>query len=264
MLTSYHNHTLWSDGQTDIEGLVTQAATLGLDEVGISDHWVLDPDGRQHDWSMDPGVLHSYIRSVQEAIGKHANPKVRLGLEVDFFPDTIAEAKRRLDGLPFDYVIGSVHYVRRFPVDATQGHWEALTAEDVNVVWAEYYARIAELAASGLCDFVAHLDLPKKFGFRPTADMTQHALAALDAIKANDLAIEINTAGWSLPAAEAYPAPTLLRAARERDIPLLINADAHAPANLTRNFDRARQLARECGYTELVRFAGRERIAYAF
>ena len=72
------------------------------------------------------------------------------------------------------------------------------------------------------------------------------------------MAIEINTAGWSLPAKEAYPAPGILRAARERDIPLLINADAHSPKHLTRDFDRARDLARECGYTEVVRFDRRK------
>lgn len=242
--------------------MVQQAASLGLDELGISDHWVLDPDGRAHDWSMPVERLEEYVQAVRAVAERQASPVVRLGLEVDYFPETIEAAKERLAPIPFDFIVGSVHYVRRFPVDATRGHWEALSAEDVNVVWREYYARVAELAASGLCSFVAHLDLPKKFGFRPTADMTRHALAALDAVAQNDLAIEINTAGWNLPASEAYPSPELLRAAHERGIPLLINADAHSPAHLTRNFDRARALARECGYTELVRFEQRRRIAY--
>jgi histidinol-phosphatase (PHP family) len=73
------------------------------------------------------------------------------------------------------------------------------------------------------------------------------------------MAIEINTAGWSLPAAEAYPSLELLREARSREIPLLINADAHFPEFLTRDFDRARVLAREAGYTGLVRYERRER-----
>ena len=103
----------------------------------------------------------------------------------------------------------------------------------------------------------AHLDLPKKFGYRPTADLSGEAAAALDALKATGMAIEINTAGWSLPAREAYPSPGLLRAARERKIPLLINSDAHFPEFLTRDFNRARELAREAGYGELVRYEQR-------
>ena len=96
-------------------------------------------------------------------------------------------------------------------------------------MWKGYWERIGQMAASGIYDFAAHLDLPKKFGFRPTIDLAQEAHTALDALAAAGMAIEINTAGWSLPAREAYPSLDLLRAARERDIPLLINADAHRP-----------------------------------
>ena len=72
------------------------------------------------------------------------------------------------------------------------------------------------------------------------------------------MAIEINTAGWSLPAQEAYPAFELLSGARQRGIPLLINADAHRPEHLTHDFARARDLARCAGYTELVRYQARK------
>jgi histidinol-phosphatase (PHP family) len=76
------------------------------------------------------------------------------------------------------------------------------------------------------------------------------------------MAVEINTAGWHTVAREAYPEPALLRACRARDIPILINADAHAPAFLTRDFDRAVALARDAGYTLGVRFAGRQQIPH--
>ena len=86
--------------------------------------------------------------------------------------------------------------------------------------------------------------------------------AALDALAAAGMAIEINTAGWSLAAAEAYPSLDLLARARRREIPLLINADAHFPEFLTRNLDRARALAREAGSSELIRYEQRQPIAY--
>ena len=109
---------------------------------------------------------------------------------------------------------------------------------------------------------IGHLDLPKKYGFLPTADLTTEANAALDAIAAAGLAIELNTAGWQKPINEAYPSPALLRPARERDIPLLINADAHVPADAAADYDRARALAREARYSELVRFERRQRFTY--
>jgi histidinol-phosphatase (PHP family) len=156
-------------------------------------------------------------------------------------------------------VIGSVHYVDGFPIDENTRFWDALSEAERNEKWRLYWVRMRQLAESGVYDFVAHPDLPKKFGHRPTVDLAAEIAAALDAIAAADLAIEINTAGWSLPAGEAYPSLDLLKAARARNIPLLINADAHFPEFLTRNFDRARELARQAGYTELVRYERRQR-----
>ena len=118
------------------------------------------------------------------------------------------------------------------------------------------------MAQSRVFDFVGHLDLPKKFGFRPTADLSVEEDRALDAIAAAGMAIEINTNGWNLPATEAYPALNLLRKTHNRSIPLLINSDAHHPDRLVEHFDRARELARQAGYEELVRYEQRRRTAY--
>ena len=48
------------------------------------------------------------------------------------------------------------------------------------------------MAESGVFDFAAHLDLPKKFGFKPAANLSAESSAALDAIAAAGMAIEIN------------------------------------------------------------------------
>lgn len=258
MLTSYHNHTTWSDGVPTLAEQIAAAPAQRLTELGISDHYVFHPGPEPVEWSMPLDRLGEYVAALQEAAAR-APVTFRIGIEADYFPETVDELRQRLAPLPFDYVIGSVHYVGDFPLDSRAADWEALSVEERDEVWRGYWQRIAALAESGVYDFAAHLDLPKKFGFRPTIDLAREAAAALDAIAAAGMAIEINTAGWSLPAAEAYPSADLLREARRREIPLLINADAHRTEHLTRDFDRARSLARECGYTELVRYHRRER-----
>lgn len=263
MIVSYHNHTRWSDGTCTLEEQLAAARDNGLDELGISDHYVLPPEAvgaEAVEWSMPLSHLGEYVAQLQEA-ARTAEPTLRLGLEADFFPETIDALRETLAPYPFDYVIGSVHYVDGFPIDGHARDWETLTTEQVNATWRLYWQRIRQMAESHVFDFAAHLDLPKKFGFRPTENLTAEAHAALDALAASDMAIEINTAGWSLPAREGYPSLDLLCAAREREIPLLINADAHTPRNLTRDFDRARTLAREAGYTSLVRYEKRERFS---
>jgi histidinol-phosphatase (PHP family) len=259
MIVSYHNHTRWSDGACSVTDQVEAAKALGLGEVGISDHYVLSPSGKPIEWSMPLDRLGEYVAEVREAAATASGIAVRIGIEADYFPETVETLRSVLALHPFDYVIGSVHYVNGFPIDGYARDWESLTPEAVVDTWRLYWTRIGEMAESRVYDFAAHLDLPKKFGFRPSADLTREVNTALDALAAADMAIEINTAGWSLPAKEAYPSLDLLREARSRDIPLLINADAHTPRVLTRSFVRARALAREAGYSELSRYHQRQR-----
>jgi histidinol-phosphatase (PHP family) len=259
MLTSYHNHTTWSDGKATVAEQIAAARQAGLDELGISDHYVMHP-GRVVDWSMPLDRLDDYVAAMEQARATAGIP-FRIGIEADYFPETIEELRRRLARHAFDYVIGSVHFVDGFPLDSRAADWEALAPAERDVQWRLYWQRLRELAESGVFDFAAHLDLPKKFGFRPQADLTAAADDALAAIAAADMGIEINTAGWSLPAAEAYPSLGLLRKARALGIPLLINADAHRTDHLTHDFARARELAAAAGYTELVRYAGRRRFS---
>lgn len=261
MLTSYHNHTTWSDGTSPFMDLIEGARRVGLDELGISDHYVLFPGGAQVEWSMPLERLGEYVAEIQAAAEDVKDLKLRIGIEADFFPETVDQLLTVLVRYPFDFVIGSVHYVDGFPVDAAPQYWDALKMEEREEKWRLYWQRVRQMAESRVFDFAAHLDLPKKFGYRPHTDFTAEALAALDAIAAADMAIEINTAGWSLPAGEAYPSLDLLRAARERGIPLLINADAHSAKHVARDFDRARALAHKAGYNSLVRYERRKRFA---
>lgn len=155
--------------------------------------------------------------------------------------------KTRLAPYPFDYIIGSIHYVNGFPVDENAVNWERLTVDERNDVWREYWRLQQLLAESGLCDIIAHLDLPKKFGFLPTIDLSEEIATTLDAIAKTGLTIELNTAGWHKPVHEQYPSETILRQAQQRGIPLTITADAHVAAHLTQSFSAARSLALLCG-----------------
>ena len=261
MLTSYHVHSKWSDGDSKMADYIQAASDLGLDEVGISDHYVLTPDGRLLGWAMLPEALDEYVEAVQSASGEaREGVTVRLGLEADFFPETVGEVKDVLSMQPFDYVIGSVHILDGFPIDGHKEDWEPLTVAQRDDIIRGYWVRVRQMAESGVFDIAGHLDLTKKFGFRPTVDISAEISAALDAIARSEMTVEINTSGWHFPAQEAYPEPSILRGCLQRNIPVIVTADAHTPANLTRSFDEAYRLIREIGFTETVSYAGRERM----
>lgn len=261
MWSSYHVHSRWSDGQSDIRALVVAAREIGLWELGISDHYVMAPSGPPVEWSMPLDSLAEYLAEVAAA-EEDAGPSlvIRRGVEADYFPETVAALRDALAPHPLDYVIGSVHYVDGFPIDENAGHWEALSVADRDRVIRGYWTRIAEMARTGLYDFCAHLDLTKKFGFAAGSDTEPEVSTALDAIAASGMPVEVNTAGWRTVSREAYPAPALLAACHRRGIPTLINADAHGPQFLTRDFDRAATLLRAAGYDEVVTYE-RRRVA---
>jgi len=117
------------------------------------------------------------------------------------------------------------------------------------------------MAESGLFDILAHPDLVKKFSRVPSGDLDRFYDPVIEAIAANGSVIELNTAGWHKPCAEAYPAPRFLELAASAGIGLVISSDAHAPCEIARDFPKARELAKAAGYRETQRFEKRKRSA---
>lgn len=255
---TYHNHSTYSDGSRTVAQVVQRAAELGVEELGLSDHFVLHPIGQTPLWSMRPDRLGEYVAELA-AYRDHTAPVVRTGLEVDWFPGHGEAIAAALAPHRFDYLIGSVHELDGFPLDTRAEDWQRLEPDERDEVWRGYWVAIRSLAESGLFDIVGHLDLPKKFGFRPRADLSAEIEAALDAIAAAGLAVELNIAGWYKPCEEAYPSPALLRACHAREIPALFAADAHHPDSLLQDAGRAERLLWDVGYREVVRFRDRER-----
>src|ERR1051326_9515289 len=128
MKTSYHVHSKWSDGKTGIAEIITAAGEVGLEELGISDHYVLAPPPQVVSWSMPLDRLGEYLADV-DAAAAAAPPGlvVRRGVEADFFPGQEAAIREALAPHEFDYVIGSVHYVDGFAVDESRPKWDGLS-----------------------------------------------------------------------------------------------------------------------------------------
>ncbi len=261
MLYSYHNHSFWSDGKSSIIDHIRAAERFGLDELGISDHYVLTPEEMQQYFGMPLGKLDEYIEDVQKSAGEAPdNLIIRLGIEVDYFPETESKIKELLQYQPFDYVIGSIHFVNGFPIDNAVEPWEKLNREEKNEAIRMYWIRIRQMAESGLFDIAAHLDLTKKFGFYSTDDISNEISMALDAIADAHMSFEVNTSGWFKPCNEAYPSRDIIEQCYKRDIPVIVTADAHLADHLIRKYDDAFAMLKEVGYTQCVSYSGRMKV----
>ncbi len=254
MPADYHTHTpLCHHAVGTPEEYVDAALRTGLTEYGISDH---APMGEAFfdDWRMLYQDLPVYIewmdRAKAHAAGRLA---IRRGLECDWLPGCASWIDRLRNEHSWDYLIGSVHYLGQWDFDNPKwlGRW---AESDVDEVWHLYWKEYAAMAESQLFDILGHPDLVKKFCHRPEGDLRRFYEPAIEAIAVSGCAIELNTAGWHKPCAEAYPAPDFLELARAAGIPLVISSDAHAPNEIGRNFDQAIHLAKAAGYTETLLF----------
>jgi len=115
---------------------------------------------------------------------------------------------------------------------------------NIDAIYADYFRRIRELVATGLVDCLAHLDLIKIHGHRPSADIASLIDETLEFIRARDLAIELSTAGWRKPVNELYPSDPIIELAIEKGIRFTTASDAHSHVQLGENFARlARKMA---------------------
>ena len=260
MIASYHNHTNWSDGRASVAELVAAARTQGVQELGISDHFALHPHGDPLGWSIPAARLTDYVADVRGHAAA-TGMQIRVGLEVEWFPGQAELLRRTLADLPLDYRICGVHFVDLQPIDMDPGFWQPLTADQRDALYRRYWRLVREMAETGLFQIAAHLDLPKKFGIRPSGNLRDVIFPALDAIRQAGMVVELNTAGWRNLCREPYPAIEILRACRERDIPVTVSADAHLPEQLLHEFARAVVCLQEAGYAELARF-GHDTIRY--
>ena len=258
MNTDYHLHTpLCHHATGSPSDYARVAVEKGLEEIGFSDHNPMP--ALFDDWRMLIDDLPRYLDWVQEAREAFPQLPIRLGLECDFIPGQEAWIEKLAGMADWDYLIGSVHYIAPgWDVDnpALIGRFDTHPVEEI---WALYWKAYEQCIRSGLFDFVGHPDLVKKFGHRPKGDLRKYYEPSVAAAAEKNVAMEINTAGLRKPAGEIYPAREFLTMAHEAGIALLINSDAHAPEEVGADFDQARALAAEVGYTQTVRFEKRQR-----
>jgi histidinol-phosphatase (PHP family) len=258
MPADYHLHTpLCRHASGEPAEYAARAVALGLTEIGFSDHSPMARDDFD-DWRMYDRQLDEYVAKIRRVQKDFPQLTVRLALEVDYLPGQEDWIRRLAARHPWDYFIGSVHYVSEsWAIDNPQklSEWES---RDAFEVWSVYFERLTRAAETGCFEIIGHADLPKKFGHRPMQDCTPLYEMFLAAAKKNRCAIELNTAGLRKDCREIYPNRRVLELAFQKGVPITFGSDAHAPGEVGMNFADAMRLARGVGYREGCRFDQRK------
>lgn len=252
-LSSYHTHSVYSDGKNTLEEMVQSAIEKGCSEIGFSDH---APMAFRCDWSTSKEKIDSYKKEILALKEKYKNQiKIYLGIEQDYFS---------LPAEGYDYIIGSVHYVYKngeyLSVDISADEVKAFIDKhyggDAYSYCEDYYKLVKDVYAQTRCQIIGHFDLVTKFNERMPIIDTSHPRYvnavndALDTLMKTNAIFEVNTGAISRGyRTTPYPENTILDKIAKNGKPFVITSDTHNKETVTFGFDKQEAYLEEKGYS---------------
>lgn len=264
---NFHTHSKYCDGHGEIDDYARAAIALGFKAYGASSH---APIPFPNNYAIRLEQLDDYIADVRRARATYADRlEIALGMELDIIPGIQEHFLQHVVPRGIDYFIGSVHFVGDRTEDGLPWEfdagadnfahgWEKYFARDTRRMVAEFYERERMVPdfVPGIA-VVGHMDRIKRFNynnqyFNEQDSWYQDAVAAtLQTFARADIIVELNTAGWRTPTADAFPSDWIVRRCRELGIRMTLSTDAHTIDVLTADHERGLARLRDAGYKEL-------------
>jgi len=273
-LVDYHVHTQHSiDASGTISEYCEQAIRIGLDEICFTNHCELDPR-RNDSFIVFNGERKPFSRNgllkLQAEIHQARNKYlarglvVKFGIEVGYYRGIEPKLLEILQDVDLDFLIGAIHCLDHICIDSSKECGSYFNRHDVHQLIEEYFTSVACLVETELFDSLAHIDVYKKYGrnhYGPDVyDLPKDFIRSVfHLIKDHNTALEINTAGMRFMN-EFYPAPALMKMAREAGIELItIGSDCHRPEDLGKDLARGREYMKTHGFGAVCTFDQRRR-----
>lgn len=253
-----HTHGTFCDGKYEYEETVKRAIELKMTSIGFSGHAFTSFDSS---CCMSKSGTEMYKKRISELKQKYAGIiDIFCGVEFDLYSVDDLSA--------YDYVIGDVHYLKIGNEYCVIDYSDPATLKEIIDVHFSgdglkcakaYYETIAQIATIERCDIVGHFDLITKhiercnFFDENNPLYQKYALEAVTAVSERIKIFEINVGsiarGYrSVP----YPATFILKRIKELGCGIVISSDCHDISYLNTNFDVGLQLAKVCGFDEVL------------
>jgi len=227
-----------------LKEFVKKAENKGIKELGFSDH----------DQFIDDFNWENLLK-----IKRESKINIKLGLEIDFISEEKERIKKNINKYDFDYIIGSVHKINRWPVDHPD-YIEGYKEWNLKKLYKEYFSIVEEMVKCNLFDIIGHIDLIKIFDNKiPKKDLNKIIKNLLVIIKEKNIAIEINTNGYNKPVNEFYPSDYILKKIIKMDIPIVFGSDAHTPDRVGENIKNVYNKLKKFDVKKIATFTKRKR-----
>ena len=259
----YHIHERHSadtaPGST-VEAYVRRAEALGLGEICFTTHLIVA--GPDMATGISPREMAEYFQEIERAQAS-TDVRLRVGLEVDYFPGEEGCIEAVLEEYPLDFILGALHMVEGCDLGYRYGakrFFRRPMAEAVET----YFKWFRGAVESGLFDVMAHPDYFRRYlpgmGLRPPTfeEYGSGALEALEAMREHHVGFEVNASGYRHGIGDCYPDRGFVRAAREMGIEAVtIGSDAHRVEDLGGGLRQAVETLLEAGYDGVYTYEGR-------
>lgn len=238
-LTNYHSHCSFCDGRMPMEDFVRAAAKAGFSSYGISSH---APLPYSTSWTMEKKDLPAYLTEIKR-LKKLFAPQLEVyaGLEIDYLDEMHNPASPLFTELPLDYRIGSVHILydqdgHPVEIDCSKETFQARLIEqfdnDLEEVVRAYYRTQLRMLELGHIDILGHCDkLDSRADFCHPGILQETWYRKimgnfLDTVADSGIMVEINTKKYKEDG-HFFPDESLFHELKRRNIPVVVNSDAH-------------------------------------
>ncbi len=285
-----HSSAYCDHAADSLRDILDAAIAAGYHSFGVSEHAprsearFLYPNEHELGWTLEKTIsdFDQYMIDLPAIAAEYADRlDVICGFEAEVVPastyvEKMLDFRRRSrpNGKPlFDFFVGSVHFVNEIQIDGEVEDWvKAMEAcGGPEALATAYYDEIATMVDALKPDVVGHLDLIKRnvllAGIEGWTLQTAKARAAadraLEAIKANDGILDLNTAGWRKGLGEPYPAPWIIERAVKMDVSFCFGDDSHRISHVGEGVAAAREYLLQNGVISVTTVRqGGERVVY--
>ncbi len=253
----YHMHSEFSiDCDVSIVTRCETAIELGLAEICVTDHADFVPKSRSNGYYR-PDAYFAEVERCRAVFGDRVT--LRAGVEIGEWHIYPERATALAEGYPYDFILGSLHRVGEETVMLPDYFHPRSELE----AYEAYYTELLVMIQHGGFDVMAHLDVPKRYGFTVhnryvSGEYEAMIREVLRAAIAGGIGLEINTGTARRTVGEPSPDLGVLRWYRELGGEIItVGSDAHRTADVAYGFDQAAEMLREVGFRAIAGYQER-------
>lgn len=252
-----HTHSIYCDGKDTIEAMTLAAINKGFNVLGFSGHGNCR---NVDDYSMDENNTKKYVEDVLAVKEKYQDQiNIFLGVE----QDVLGQRFKKHD--PYDYIIGSVHFVKTGDKYLAVDFSNEVTKQIVEYYGSflnyakSYFEEVKKIADMDEVDIVGHVDLLTKFNENEEfikfddPDYLKLAYDCIDQLLAKNKIFEINTGAIARGQRKTpYPHKILLKYIYDHGGKICLNSDCHNKEMLDCYYQESLELIQSCGFTTMM------------